>query len=274
MGGREGRVFQFQQTIAGGLILIAGLSSTPLWSAEKPAAERAIHGDASATDYLHRARDLRERRLWRAAAIAYERAAHLDPATPAEKELGMMMLECGKPKHAVIALDRHLDSAPNDAAAFVARARAHALLGDGLAAAADYSRAIDLLDSPDVDLYLERALTLREMEESAAEAVRGLDEGIARLGPLLTLELAALELEVRASDFDAALARIDHLASASPRKEMWLARKGEILEQSGRKEEAARTYREAFAALASLPPQLRMSRPMQELEQRLLRRLR
>ena len=39
--------------------------------------------------------------------------------------------------------------------------------------------------------------------------VRGLDEGIKKLGPLVTLELCALDIEVKEKQYDDALKRLD-----------------------------------------------------------------
>ncbi len=76
------------------------------------------------------------------------------------------------------------------------------------------------------------------------ETLATLDEGSRRLGSVVTLELAATELEVSRARYDAALTRMDRLAATAPRKEQWLLQRREILERAGRPAEA----REAFAA--------------------------
>jgi hypothetical protein len=55
----------------------------------------------------------------------------------------------------------------------------------------------------------------------------------------------------------------------SPRKETWLARKGEILQRADRKAEAAAAYRSALVAMETLPPFRRKVPAMQDLEKRL-----
>ena len=52
------------------------------------------------------------------------------------------------------------------------------------------------------------------------EALRGLDEGINQLGPVVTLQLLAIDLELRRKSYDAALTRLDLIAAESERKEM------------------------------------------------------
>jgi predicted negative regulator of RcsB-dependent stress response len=84
-------------------------------------------------------------------------------------------------------------------------------------------------------------------------ALLALDEGIARLGPVVTLELEAIDLTVRGKRYDEALLRLDRIASQTPRKETWLERRGDVLEKAGRLSEAREAYQAAFDALSLLP---------------------
>ena len=96
----------------------------------------------------------------------------------------------------------------------------------------------------------------------------GLDEGINKLGPLVTLELAAIDLELRRDNYDAALARLDVITAQSERKEMWLVRRGEILSAAGRSEEAREAFNAALTAIDSLPPARRQSKAITALQLR------
>src|ERR1041385_2750456 len=98
------------------------------------------------------------------------------------------------------------------------------------------------------------------------DAVRGLDEGIRRMGPLVTLELSAIDLEVQLKRYDAALARVDTVMSRLQRKESWLVRRAEILKTAGREQEAKKSYRDALAAIEKLPPTHRHTRATLQLE--------
>jgi predicted negative regulator of RcsB-dependent stress response len=103
--------------------------------------------------------------------------------------------------------------------------------------------------------------------------VRGLDDGIKKLGPLVTLELCAVDIEVKDKQYDAALARLDLLAAKSPRKESWLARRGDILLQAGKTEEARKAFQTALDAMETLPPARRNVPAMLELQTRLREQL-
>ncbi|MBA2646756.1 MAG: tetratricopeptide repeat protein, partial [Pyrinomonadaceae bacterium] len=91
---------------------------------------------------------------------------------------------------------------------------------------------------------------------------------------LITLQLAALDLELAQKRYDRALTRLERIAAQSPRKETWLARRGEILEQAGRKTEAHAAYAAALAAIETLPPHRRRVKAVTELETRLRAALR
>jgi predicted negative regulator of RcsB-dependent stress response len=80
------------------------------------------------------------------------------------------------------------------------------------------------------------------------------------------LQLEAIDLELTAKRYDAALARVETIAAQSARKEAWLARRGDILEQAGRVEEARVTCEQALAAMESLPARHRKTRATTKLE--------
>ena len=82
----------------------------------------------------------------------------------------------------------------------------------------------------------------------------------------MTLQLLAIELELRRKHFDAALTRIDQIAGNSARKEPWLVRKAEVLESAGRSGEALQVYRTTLEAIDSLPQARRHNRAVERLE--------
>ena len=116
-------------------------------------------------------------------------------------------------------------------------------------------------------LYLERAKALAAAGDSRIdEALGGLDEGIERLGPIVTLALYAVELELRKNRYDAALKRLDAVMSQSARKERWLLRRGEILEEAGRIDEAREAYTRALEAIETISAHRRSTRAVEEIE--------
>ena len=195
---------------------------------------------------------------WKSAEADYEAARKLDPALEAvDLALGSMLLESGqKLDSARAALDRFLARRPGHTDALVARARVLVRLKQPDAAVTDYDAAIERTQPPArprPEHYLERADALASMGDlRVPEALRGLDEGLSRLGQPITLQMRAIDLEMRLKHYDAALARVEQILARPGRRERWLMRRGEIQEAAGRPDDARRSYEEALAAIDKL----------------------
>jgi tetratricopeptide (TPR) repeat protein len=221
--------------------------------------------------YLKRGELHRMHQEWDLAQADYDHAVALNPSLAViDFTRGRMFLEANWPHSAKICLDRFLLKHTNHVEGFIARARTLVKLEKPLDAARDFTTAIRYAPSGRPELYIERAEALASAgDKHYAEALCGLDEGIERLGPLVTIQLHAIELELKRKQFDAALARLEKIAAQSPRKETWLARRGEILLQAGRREEARAAYEQALKALDTLPPGRRNVPAMNELGKRI-----
>ncbi len=225
--------------------------------------------------YLRRGELQRIHRDWAAAEADYRKARKLDPGLArVDLCLGTMKLEAGKPKAARKALDRYLSTNPDDVLGRAARARARARSGDHLGAAADFTRALAGMEGVEggrsrPEYYLERA---RALDAAGAQhidrAIQGLDQGLAKLGHPVTLQLLAIDLELKQGRHDAALARVDQIASRAGRQETWLVRKGEILALASRTGEALAAYTKALESIEALPIIRRSNRAVQRLEER------
>lgn len=223
----------------------------------------------NASLYLQRGELYRLHRNWTRAAADYDRAQRLRPdLTVVDLARGKLYFESGKFQRARSALDVFLSRQPDHYEALITRARVLAELGVRVEAAKDFTQALVKSSVPEPELYLERAQAIAGDEKFIDEALSGLDEGIKRLGPLVTLQLAAIELELRRHRYDAALARLDLVTGQSERKETWLVRRGEILHLAGREQEAHAAFNAALDAIESLPPERRRSRAVATLQLR------
>ena len=92
------------------------------------------------------------------------------------------------------------------------------------------------------------------------------DEGLQALNHPVTLQLYAIELEIDHLRYDAALKRLDQIASRSVRKETWLIRRGEILEKARRPEQAKQAYQGALDAIDALPQSRIRNRAVERLQ--------
>ena len=223
----------------------------------------------NASLYLQRGELYRLHRNWARAAADYDRVARLRPDLKVvDLVRGKLYFESGKFQRARLALDRFLSRQPDHYEGLITRARVLAKLGARFEAAKDFTGAIAKSSMPEPELYLERAEAIAADGKFIDEALTGLDEGIRRLGPLVTLQMAAIGLELRRQNYDAALARLDLVTDQSERKETWLVRRGEILKLAGREEEAHAAFNDALAAIESLPPERRQSRAVTGLQLR------
>jgi len=223
----------------------------------------------NASHYFLRGELYRAHADWKLAEADYDRAAQLNPKL-AEVELarGKLFFESGRNTEAKVKLDNYLSNHGDDVDALTTRAQLLTKLGERQAATVDLSRAIARSATPRPDYFLDRAKLQAEQGDLAA-ALKGLDEGLQRLGQLVALQLYAIELECTRKHFDDALRRLEVVAAGSDRKEKWLARRGEILVQANRSEDAKSAFSEALTAIESLPPRLRTAPAMAELKSRI-----
>jgi tetratricopeptide (TPR) repeat protein len=212
---------------------------------------------------------------WDAALADFNRAAELDPLNPTiDFHRGRLYFEAGQPDAARENLDRFLAKNPNHVQGLMTRARTLRQLDEPLLAARDYSHALAQTADPGPVLFLERADALAAAGDDYLDtAIDGLDEGIEQLGSVVPLQAKAIDLELRAQRYDSALDRVDQILSTMPRKERWLARRGEVLERAGLIDEARASYAEALAAIGRLPWRRRETPAIQDLATELIIRL-
>ncbi len=248
----------------------------PATSSKLPAISHALasarieRDAANAGHYLTRSILYRDHGDFAAALADLERGAQLDPM---RRELGLLYgrlyLAWDQPERALAPLESFLEEQQDHPAANVTLARALARLGRHREAADRYTLAIDHEPVSNPEHYLERAQALRAAgEEQRERALRGLDAGMDRLGPVVALAMSAIEIEVDLGCFDSALARVDRLAARSPRQETWLAQRGEILEAAQRREPARVSYVRVLTEIEKLPAQRRRTPAMKQLRSR------
>jgi len=143
----------------------------------------------------------------------YLHASRIDPALAGvELRLGILSLEAGEFQRARSSFDRYLRKQPNDAVGLRMRARALQALGMPAAAAVDFRRAIAALQPPSQarpEDYLDWARALEAAGgRHREEAIEALEEGMRALGPIVSLQFPAIDLDLRLGRFDSALRRM------------------------------------------------------------------
>ena len=223
----------------------------------------------NASLYLQRGELHRLHHDWSRAAADYDQAERLQPnLTIVDLARGKMLFESRRLRQARLVLDQFLRQQPEHVEGLVTRGRVLARIGARVEAARDFTQALAFAPAPEPELYLERAQVVARDARHINEALLGLDEGITRLGPIVTFQSFAIDLELRRHNYEAALKRLDLIAAQSERKEMWLVRRGEIFRRAGRIEEARDAFNAALVAIEALPPGSRRSRAVSGLEHR------
>lgn len=227
-----------------------------------------IEAQPSADHYLARSALYREHGDLEAALADLEQAERLEPErVDVDLQRGRLALVAGRPEQALAPLQNLLAESPDHGEAHLALARALAGLGRSREAAIHYTRAIETATVAIPSRYLERADALLAAGQLEA-ALEGLDEGLARLGPVVALANRAIEIERAQGRADAALVRLDRLAAFASRQETWLARRAELLEDAGRCAEARSVWAAALAEIERLPARRRAAPAMAQLESR------
>jgi len=237
---------------------------------------REIARDPARVDlYVKRGELHRLHRDWALARADIEHAGRLD-ARAAGLDLlrARLYVDLERFDAAFVVVDRILDERPRDLDALALRATLAVRRARYAAALRDFERLLEIASPPRPELYLARAAALlAESPADLARAVASLDQGIAALGDLPSLQLRAIELERARGRADAALERLGRVARRSARQERWLAERGEILLEAGREAEARDAFEGALRAVAGLPAGPRETRAVRELAQRVKARL-
>ena len=231
-------------------------------------AQRIQNDPASFNLRLERADTLRLDREFADALADVEAAEKILPHQPATQlERARIWFDSEHFSRTVVAASECLTLSPANADALVLRARAYARLNLQAKAIEDYSAVLESARRPLPDLFLERA-RCQAVLGRFADAVHGLDEGMAKIGRTPSLAFPALDYERRRGDFSAAQARLENMRDWFD-QESFLALRGEIHLQAGASDEALLDFNRALDLLKILPDTRRSTTAVQELAERL-----
>lgn len=224
---------------------------------------------------LARGRALAELSRTDEAAADFKRVLELDPSLDiALFEMGALLDRAERYAEALEWFDRYANAEPELAGAHLWRGRTLAKLDRNAEAISAYTRSIELSAQPSPESFSELAVIhARAGEAGRLRAIETLDDGIKRVGFIITLELRALDFELAGNDTSSALIRLDRIIAKSPRKETYLARKAEILRTAGRNEEARVADVDALHSIEALSHTRRTAPTVKELESKIRTRL-
>jgi tetratricopeptide (TPR) repeat protein len=218
--------------------------------------------------YLERGELHREDKDWLAAASDYNRAAQLNPKLESVDFCRAKMLEdSGQLDAARKLLDKIIARSPKDGEARIVRAHVLVKLGEHHLAVADFRRGLESTIEPQPEYFLQLAQSLIILGKRD-EALSALDDGNKKFGTNVMLQRYALDLELERKNFSEALARLDSIIEHEPRKETWLAQRGDILIAAGKPDEARKSFLASLKAVQALPLRIQQGPAMVNLQSR------
>lgn len=164
------------------------------------------------------------------------------------------------------ALDREIRAHPEATRAWLLRARTEHELRDQAASVADYGEAFKRAKNPEPDMVQEVSNAFAE-NGRPVEASEVLQAGIEKLGPIPSLVVRAIELDISTKNYDSALHRNDEAQAHAPRPEPWMARRAKILARAGRPDESKAAWKALADHLDALPDAERHSNAMTTLRE-------
>jgi predicted Zn-dependent protease len=217
--------------------------------------------------FIRRGELFRGHEEWAKADADFAAAARLEPKLAlVDFFRARLYLEAGTAEKARPLIDRYLVAAPNEAEAWFLSGDVLAALGDHERGAREYAEGLRRAPHPRPEQYLRRAKFLATAPiMDPARVLAAVDEGMNRLGPVISLLEYAITLELEQKNYERALKRIATAMEHSPRRETWLVRQGDVLLKMGRTSAAVAAYRAALAAIEDLPPRYRSTTTVEKL---------
>ncbi len=194
------------------------------------------------------------------------KSLHLDNRH-VDLQCAKLFLEHNYSESALMYVNKVLAERPKHVDALMTRAAIHTQLMNDDLAVMDFEKAIENIREPRPEHYIAISkATLTADSTNFEDAIEWLKKGEEKIGANIVLGSYAVDLAVLQKDFDKALSMTDVIIVGMKRKEKWLLKKIEILEQAGRFEEAYQTAEQAMEAIRALPRHTRGTRLVTELQ--------
>ncbi len=232
--------------------------------------------DSTRTDALQvllRRADLHRREKdWNAALVDYNAVATIQPDNSGML-LGMSQLHLDQNDFlaALRTSKQVLERQSNHIQALLLHARAKSGLGDNELVPDLYNRAINLMESPKPEHYIEHAHSVLQSKSDSApiDAIAIVDIGAKRLNHPISLHSFALEQEIQSKQYAAAAARIDRVLAMHPRLWLWHIKRIELLKSLNRVEEVCSSIATLENELREVPLQRRRTQAMQSIQEQI-----
>jgi len=255
-------------------VLLASLALSPHGDLHKRIARLTLQIKAnprSPTLHLQRAELHRLHHDLSASLKDCSQALQLDASSaPAHLLRARVLQQLKRFKSARTDLDLFLKRVPGHVAARRLSASNHTALNQHAESVKDWQRVIQETRRPLPSDFIHRARALAHPGLGKIGcALRGLEEGMAKLGPAMSLQLCALDLEEESGRLKAALIRLGRVMKNSQRQEGWFLRKARLLHALGLINASREAAKSGLDSIEELPLRLRRKSSTQDLKRQL-----
>ncbi|MFT7618713.1 MAG: tetratricopeptide (TPR) repeat protein [Planctomycetota bacterium] len=189
----------------------------------------------------------------------FQVAEDIDPQGAAVHLLkGQLFFDMKRHRAAAKELTRFLKAKPQSPEGLRAMAKNELARGDSDQAIALYRQLLRASPAniPD-DILACARLIARAKNFGASKAAEFLQSELKTRGPLIVLELEAIQMETTARLFDAAIDRINRLSKKSKRQDLWDVRRAGVYRASGNVKSEMASWQAAKKNLKDLPTHVR-----------------
>ncbi|RTR34141.1 tetratricopeptide repeat protein [Shewanella atlantica] len=184
--------------------------------------------------------------------------------------MGRMRLQSGMPDEAKTLLSKVIKLDPRYKSARLNLARTYSALEEYEQAVDEMDIFMSLLNRPTPDQFIERAMMAKSIEsEGISKAIDGLNDGIDRLGPMVSLIDLLVDTYQELGETQLALAAIELLPDDVEALPRWQLRKGEILHRLMRYGDAQTAYQNGLNTISTMPAHRQSMPAVQALKNRL-----
>jgi tetratricopeptide (TPR) repeat protein len=174
---------------------------------------------------------------------------------------GQILAAQGNYTEAKSTLDDFLKNQPDHSGGLASRARIHFKLGNAEAAIRDFRTALTNIPDAGPDFIQEVSQSLAAYHLTD-ESIFVIESALKRLGPIPSLQLKLIDIEVAAGRYDQALNRLDTYQVSAPRPEPWMVKRASIFAQADRLAESRAAWQAILHHLNQLPASERNSHAM------------
>ncbi|RTR37897.1 tetratricopeptide repeat protein [Shewanella canadensis] len=184
--------------------------------------------------------------------------------------MGRMRLQAGMPDEAKILLSKVIALDPRYKSARLNLARTYLALEEYDLATDEMDSFMSLLNRPTPDQFIERAMMAKSIEiEGLSKAIEGLNDGIDRLGPIVTLIELLVDSYLEQDETQLALSAIERLPGSVKALPRWQLKKGDIYYLQMRFVDAQAAYQNGLNTINTMPTHRQLMPAVQALKNQL-----